>query len=92
MLEDEGIVDSNLAANLLIHGVDEGLVDCHALLHSEKTIGFLKKFCGLECVSHTFVNVGHFVFLRDVLSRTQRAAVASRRATNLATHVGYKTI
>jgi hypothetical protein len=36
VLEDEGIVDSNLAANLLIHGVDEGLVDRHALLHSEK--------------------------------------------------------
>ncbi len=31
--------------------------------------------------------VAHFVFLRDVWMRTQRAAVASRRATNLATHL-----
>jgi hypothetical protein len=29
----------------------------------------------------------HFVFLRDFWIRTQRAAVASRRATNLATHL-----
>ncbi len=29
--------------------------------------------------------VSHFVFLRDIWIRTQRAAVASRRATNLAT-------
>ncbi len=92
MLEDEGIVDSNLAANLLIHGVDEGLVNCHALLHSEKTIDLFKFFCGLECVGHSFVYVGHFVFLRDFWSRTQRAATASRRATNLATHVRCKTI
>jgi hypothetical protein len=35
VLEDEGIVDSNLATDLLIHGVDEGLIDRHALLHSE---------------------------------------------------------
>jgi hypothetical protein len=31
--------------------------------------------------------VVHFVFLRDVWIRTQRAAVASRRATNLPTHL-----
>ncbi len=31
-------------------------------------------------------NVAHYVFLRDVWIRPQRAAVASRRATNLATH------
>jgi len=31
--------------------------------------------------------VSHFVFLRDVWIRTQRATVASRRATNLATHL-----
>jgi hypothetical protein len=30
--------------------------------------------------------VAHFIFLRDVWIRTQRVAVASRRATNLATH------
>jgi hypothetical protein len=39
----------------------------------------------LECVGHSFAYVAHFLFLRDVLIRTQRVAVASRRATNLAT-------
>ncbi len=43
MLEDEGIVDSNLATNLLIHGVDEGLIDRHALLHSERETNGIKK-------------------------------------------------
>ncbi len=36
---------------------------------------------------HSFAYVAHFVFLRDVWIRTQSAAVASRRATNLATHL-----
>ncbi len=44
-------------------------------------------FGGLECVGHFFAYVAHFVFLRDVWIQTQRAAVASRRATNLATHL-----
>ncbi len=43
-------------------------------------------FCGLECVGQ--YNVAQpLVFLRDVWIRTQRAAVVSRRATNLATHL-----
>jgi hypothetical protein len=42
---------------------------------------------GLECVGHSFAYVAHFVFLRDVWIRSQTAAVASRRATNLATHL-----
>jgi hypothetical protein len=42
-------------------------------------------FGGLECVGHSFAYVALFVFLRDVWIRTQRAAIASRRATNLAT-------
>jgi hypothetical protein len=37
-------------------------------------------------VGHSSADVAHFVFLRDVWIRTQRAAIASRRATNLATH------
>jgi hypothetical protein len=51
-------------------------------------------FGGLEYVGHSIVYVAHFVFLRDVLIRTQRAAVASRRyqlshssPTNLAAHL-----
>ncbi len=51
------------------------------------TIDFLVYFFGgLECFCHSFAYVVHFVFLRDVWFRTQRAAVASRRAINLATY------
>jgi hypothetical protein len=49
---------------------------------------FLKYFFGgLECVGHSFAKVAYFVFLSDVWILTQRAALASRRATNLATHL-----
>jgi len=41
----------------------------------------------LDCVSHSFAYVDYFVFLRDVWTRTHTAAIASRRATNLATHL-----
>jgi hypothetical protein len=34
-----------------------------------------------------FASVAHFVFLRDVWIRTLKAAVASGRASNLATHL-----
>jgi hypothetical protein len=44
-------------------------------------------YSGLQCVGHSFAYVTHLVFLRDVWIRTQRATVASRRATNLATHL-----
>jgi hypothetical protein len=44
-------------------------------------------FGGLEFVGHSFAYVANFVFLRDVWIRTQRAAVASRRATNLVTRL-----
>jgi hypothetical protein len=46
---------------------------------------FVYVFDGLECVGHSFAYVAHLVFLGDVWIRTQRAAVASRCATNLAT-------
>ncbi len=49
-------------------------------------------FGGLECVGHSFAYVAHFVFFRDVWIRTQKAAVASRRATNLATHLPVEII
>ena len=42
---------------------------------------------GLKCVGYTFAYVVHFIFLSDVWIRTQRAAVANRRATNLANHL-----
>ncbi len=44
-------------------------------------------FDGRECVGHSFANVTHFVFWRDVWNRSQRAAVASKRATNWATNL-----
>ncbi len=46
---------------------------------------FVYFFGGLERVGHSFAYVAHFIFLGDVWIRTQRAAVASRCATNLAT-------
>jgi hypothetical protein len=52
-------------------------------------------FGGLECVGHSFVYVADFLFLRDWM-RTQRAAEASRLATNFVTHLlkpgGYKVM
>jgi hypothetical protein len=36
---------------------------------------------------HSFAYVAHFIVLRDVWIRTQRAAVANRCTTNLATHL-----
>jgi hypothetical protein len=47
---------------------------------------FVYVFGGLECVGHSFAYVAHFVFLGDVWIGTQRAAVASKWATNLANH------
>jgi hypothetical protein len=44
-------------------------------------------FCGLECVGHSFADVAHYIFFRGVWIRTQRAAVANRDTTNLATHL-----
>ncbi len=43
-------------------------------------------FGGLECVGHSFAYVAQLWFLRDVWIRTQSTAVASWRATDLATH------
>ncbi len=46
-------------------------------------------FCGLECVGHSLAYVAHFVLLKDDWIRTERAAVTSKYATNLATHLPY---
>ncbi len=48
---------------------------------------FLNTFGGLECLGHSIAYVTHFVLLRDIWIWTQRAALASKRATNLATHL-----
>jgi hypothetical protein len=42
---------------------------------------------GLESVGNSLAYVAHFLFLREVRIPTQKAAVASRRATNLATYL-----
>ncbi len=47
---------------------------------------FVYFYGGLECVGHSFASVAHLWFLRDVWIRTQSTAVASWRATDLATH------
>jgi hypothetical protein len=49
--------------------------------------GNVYSFGGLECVCLSFANGAHFIFLRDVWIWTQRAVVASRCATNVATHL-----
>ncbi len=49
-------------------------------------------FGGLECAGHSFAYVAHLWFLRDVWIRTQSAAVASWRATDLATHPQYVSL
>ncbi len=41
---------------------------------------------GYSVLARLLCSVSHLVFLRNICIRTQRAAVASRRATNLATH------
>jgi hypothetical protein len=43
----------------------------------------------MECVCHSLAIVALFVILKDVWIRTQRAAVASRRATSLAAHLNF---
>jgi hypothetical protein len=51
---------------------------------------FFVNFCWRDRVcDHSFAIVANFVFLRDVWIRTQRAAVASGSASNLATHLPY---
>jgi hypothetical protein len=47
---------------------------------------FLYFFGGLECVGHSFAYFAHLWFLWDAWIRTQSAAVANWRATDLATH------
>ncbi len=71
------------------------LHQCLSLILAQRVLGISRAssayfyifFSGLECVGHFFVYVAHFVFLGGFWIRTQRAAVASRCATNLATHI-----
>ncbi len=61
-------------------------------IHKKKFIFnffFIFLFSGLQCVGHSFAYGASFGFLVDTLIRTQRAAVASRCPTNLATHLPY---
>ncbi len=53
-------------------------------LRKDMILIFCIPFGGQECVGHFFDYVDNLVFLRDVWIR---AALASRRATNLATHL-----
>jgi hypothetical protein len=57
-------------------------------IYCKLTVNFFCIFLeGLECVGHSFTYVAYSVFLSDVWIRTQRAAIAVRRATNLSTHL-----
>jgi hypothetical protein len=55
----------------------------HGRLSRHRQTFFVYIFGGLECVGHSFAFVAHFVLLRGVWIRTQRAAVASIHATHL---------
>ncbi len=61
--------------------------DTLTIVEYERLRLFLYENCFKICFSlaHSFAYVAHFVFLRDVWIRTQRAIVASRRATKLTT-------
>jgi hypothetical protein len=48
--------------------------------YRKPTIFIYLFFVALERVGHSFAYVSHFVFLRDVWIRTQRAVVASMGA------------
>jgi hypothetical protein len=59
---------------------------CNILKNLYTLVFFVYFFGGLECVGHSFAYIAHFLFLGDIWIRTQRATIASRCATNLATH------
>jgi hypothetical protein len=69
----------------------ESLISCDAenpFISSRLFMQFFVYFFGwLECVCHFSAYVAHFVFLWDAYICTQRAATASRRSSNLATHL-----
>jgi hypothetical protein len=65
----------------VIHGTLK-IPEFFLTIHSEAEF-----FGGQECTGHPFAYVAHLVFFRDVWIRTQKAAAASRRATNLTTHL-----
>jgi hypothetical protein len=57
-----------------------------AFLSPPSKLLFCIFFVGLSVLhGHSFAYIAHFVFLRYVRVRTQRDAVASRRAANLTT-------
>ncbi len=60
------------------------------LIPNPQTFFYIFFWRARECVGHIFAYVAHFVYSRDYWIRTLRAAVASRRAFNLATHLPLK--
>jgi hypothetical protein len=46
------------------------------------SIFYIYFFSGLESVGHSFAYAAHFVLLRDVWIRIQRAAAANRQLSN----------
>jgi hypothetical protein len=75
---------------------DEDQVGLHKENCFVQVLAFFIFLGGLVCVGHSFASDAHFVFLRDVWIRTQRATnsasllptnLASHLPTNLATHL-----
>jgi hypothetical protein len=73
--------------NRLFYRLDDFSKQIRTLTFNGISLFYCSFFGGLECAGHSFANVVHFVFLKDVWIRTQTAVVVSRRATNFATHL-----
>jgi hypothetical protein len=73
-------------ASLEVSAEAAGVDSACRVVFSPDGLVFVYFFSGLECVGHSFAYVAHLRFLRDVWIRTQSAAVANWRATDLATH------
>jgi hypothetical protein len=85
---------ANLAAFLTVERMESPIgkissytANLAAFLTVERMESPIGNFFCIFLAGYPFAYVARFVFLRDVWIRTQRAAVTSRRATNLATHL-----
>ncbi len=67
--------------------ITQDLSSCLRFCFTARAITDKKDFWRASVRCHSFAYVAHFVFLRDAWIQTQRDAVASKRATNLATNL-----
>jgi hypothetical protein len=92
--EGRGVEDTSLPATNIRRTVEvaSSLAKSFAAGEALENLSFIivhiiSFFLAGQCVGHSFAYVPHFIFLGNVCIRTQRAAVASRCATNLVTHL-----